>query len=77
MTDNERLASIEAKVDALIRLHQSGVTAPKSKAPNLTVKEFAKLAGVSRWKIQRDIRAFKIKKVNGRVPQDQLTRYTS
>lgn len=69
-----RLASLEAKVDALLRLQTA---AHEVRRPNLTIIEFAKLAGWSRWKIMRDIRLGKLRKINGRIPRDQLTKYTS
>jgi hypothetical protein len=48
-----------------------------AKKPNLRVKDFAELAGKSRWTIMKDVRLGKIRKINGRIPRDQLSKYTS
>lgn len=74
LSDTERLVSIEAKVDAILRLHQQAAIERK---PNLRIIKFAELAGRSRWTIMRDIRVGKLRKINGRIPRDQLTKYTS
>jgi len=69
-----RLASLEAKVDTLLRLQQ---VAHEARRPNLTIIEFAKLVGKSRWTIQREIREGKIRRIGMRIPRDQLRTYIS
>ena len=74
MSPDERLASVEAKLDTVLRLLQETANA---KRPNLRIKDFAELAGKSRWTITKDVRLGKIRKINGRIPRDQLSKYTS
>lgn len=70
----DRLASVDAKLDAILRMLKE---ATESKRPNLRIKDFAELAGKSRWTIMKDVREGKIRKINGRIPRDQLLKYTS
>jgi excisionase family DNA binding protein len=72
MSTDERLAIIEAKQDAILRL-----LTPAAKSPGLTVKAFAERIGVHRDTVQRWIRDGKIRKEKGRIPFEQLTPYIS
>jgi hypothetical protein len=69
-----RLSALEAKVDALLRLQEA---AHEARRPNLTITEFAKLAGKSRWTIQQYVRQGKIRRIGMRIPRDQLRTYIS
>jgi hypothetical protein len=73
-TTEDKLASLDAKLDAIIHILNDTAFAKK---PNLLIKDFAQLAGKSRWTIMNDIRLGKIRKINGRIPRDQLSKYTS
>ena len=50
---------------------------PAAKRPGLTIKAFAEAAGVSRWTIQRDLKRGRLRKQSGRLPAEQLDKYTS
>jgi len=69
-----RLASLEAKVDTLLRLQEM---AHEARRPNLTITEFAKISGKSRRTIQREVREGKIRRIGLRIPRDQLRTYIS
>jgi hypothetical protein len=74
MSPEERLTAMDNKLNTVLQLLQERA---EKKTPNLRIIDFAALAGKSRWTIMRDIRDGKIKKVNGRIPRDQLSKYTS
>jgi len=66
-----RLASLEAKIDTLLRLQM------EVKKPNLRIDEFAALSGKSKRTVSRMIAEGKIQKIGRRISRDQLTKYTS
>lgn len=68
------LEQIDAKLDAVLR-QLNAVQAEKK--PNLNIAQFAKLAGVDRKTVYRHLIEGRIRKVNGRIPRDQLLKYTS
>lgn len=68
------LESLDLKIDAILRRLEAEQI---KKQPNLTIIEFAQLAGVSRWTVQRYIKEGRIRKMAGRIPRDQLTKFTS
>jgi len=74
--ETDRLAALEAKVDAMMLLLKERMPA-RPPAPNFKIKEFAEIVGKSRWTIMKHIREGTLLKVNGRIPRDQLKKYCS
>jgi predicted transcriptional regulator len=72
MSTDERLAIIEAKQDAILRL-----LTPVTRSPGLTISDFAAKTGLSYSTIQRKINRGELRKEKGRIPFEQLTPYLS
>jgi hypothetical protein len=81
--DRQLLQKVAQNIERLLLIHShlqvflEREEARRNQKPGLTVSEFARRVGLSRWTIQQRLRENRLTKVGGRIPYSQLLEYLS